>query len=65
MDDYDDDVVSNDIDAVVDMWLRDACYVCHEITRVKVVMTKDGHSACICANCLDHDEFDDEYDESY
>ncbi len=66
MDDYDDDdVVSSDIDFVVNTWLRDACYVCHEITRVKVVLTRSGHSACICTNCLNDDESDLDTDDKY
>ncbi len=62
----DDDDLGMEVDELqpeADTWLRDACYICHEIKRVKVTLTAHGDMACICASCLDTSPLSTESDD--
>ena len=67
MEENEDEIVidNDDLEAETDSWIRDACYVCHEIKRVKITQTEDGSNACLCADCLNIEESLSEDDEDW
>ncbi len=47
----------------IDEWIRDPCFICHEVKRVKVTETRDGLIVCLCAECMGNRHRDETIDD--